>query len=38
MNLIETEEIKKMWQEYTKELYKKVLNHPDDYSGVGHIT
>ena len=38
MNLIETEEIKKMWQEYTKELYEKVLNHPDDYSGVGHIT
>ena len=33
-NLTETEEIKKMWQEYTKELYIKVLNHPDDYNGV----
>ena len=28
------EEIKKMWQEYTKELYKKVLNHPNDHSSV----
>ena len=33
-NLTETEEIKKMWQEYTKELYKKVLNHPNDHSSV----
>ena len=28
------EEIKKRWQEYTKELYKKVLNDPDNHDGV----
>ena len=33
-DITEAEEIKKMWQEYTKELYIKVLNHPDDYNGV----
>ena len=27
-NLTEAEEIKKRWQEYTEELYKKVLNDP----------
>ena len=27
-NLIETEEIKKRWQEYTEELYKKGLKDP----------
>ena len=32
-DLIEAEEIKK-WQEYTKELYKKGLKHPDNYDGV----
>ena len=30
----EVKNIKKGWQEYTKELYIKVLNHPDDYNGV----
>ena len=33
MDLTEAEDIKKRWQEYT-ELYKKDLNHPDNYNGV----
>ena len=33
-DLIETEEIKKRWQEYTQELYKKTLNDPDNHDGV----
>ena len=33
-NLTEAEEIKKRWQEYTEELYKKGLNDPDNYDGV----
>ena len=33
MNLIEAEDIKKRWQEYT-ELYKKDLNDPDNHDGV----
>ena len=33
-NLTEAEEIKKKWQEYTKELYKKSLNDPDNHDGV----
>ena len=33
MDLTEAEEIKK-WQEYTKELYKKYLNDPDNHEGV----
>ena len=33
-DLIEAEDIKKRWQEYTEELYKKDLRHPDDYNGV----
>ena len=38
MDLTEAEEIKKRWQEYTEELYKKVLNDPDNHDGVGtHI-
>ena len=32
--LIEAEEIKKRWQEYTEELYKKALNDPDNHDGV----
>ena len=32
-DLTETEEIKKMWKEYT-ELYKKGLNDPDNHDGV----
>ena len=31
-NLIE--EIKKRWQEYTEQLYKKDLNDPDNHKGV----
>ena len=33
-NLTEAEEIKKRWQEYTKELYKKGLNELDNCNGV----
>ena len=28
------EDIKKMWQEYTEELYRKDLHYPDDHDGV----
>ena len=34
MDLTETEDIKKSWQEYTEELYKKDLNDPDNHNGV----
>ena len=34
MDLTETEEIKKRWQEYTEELYKKDLHDPDNHNGV----
>ena len=34
MGLIETEDIKKRWQEYTEELYKKDLHDPNNHSGV----
>ena len=34
MDLIEAEDIKKRWQIYTKELYKKDLNDPDNHAGV----
>ena len=33
-DLIETEEIKRRWQEYTEELYKKGLNDADNHDGV----
>ena len=33
MDLTEAEEIKKRWQEYTEELYKKDLNDPDNHDG-----
>ena len=32
--LTEAEEIKKRWQEYTEELYKKGLNDPDNHDGL----
>ena len=32
--LTEAEDIKKRWQEYTEELYKKNLNDPDNHDGV----
>ena len=31
---IQTEDIKKRWQEYTEELYKKDLHDPDNHEGV----
>ena len=34
MDLKEAEDIKKRWQEYTEELYKKDLHNQDDYDGV----
>ena len=34
MDLIEAEDIKKRWQEYTEELYKKDLHGPDNHDGV----
>ena len=34
MDLIEAEDIKKMWQEYTEELHKKGFNDPDNHDGV----
>ena len=33
-HLTEAEDIKKRWQEYTKELYKKDLQDPDNHDGV----
>ena len=34
IDLTEAEDIKKKWQEYTGELYKKYLNDPDKHNGV----
>ena len=34
MDLTEAEDIKKRWQEYTEELYKKDLLEPDNHNGV----
>ena len=34
MDLKEAEDIKKRWQEYTEELYKKDLNDPDNHNSV----
>ena len=34
MNLTEAEDIKKQWQGYTGELYKKDLHDPDNHDGV----
>ena len=33
MDLTEAEDIKKRWQEYTEELYRKDLNDPDNHDG-----
>ena len=33
-NLMEAEDIKKRWQGYTEELYKKDLNDPDSHDDV----
>ena len=34
MDLTESEDIKKRWQEYTEEMYKKDLHDPDNHNGV----
>ena len=34
MDLTEAKDIKKRWQEYTEELYKKDLNNPDNHNSV----
>ena len=34
MGLTEAQDIKKRWQEYTEELYKKDLHDPDNHDGV----
>ena len=33
-DLTEAEDIKKRWQEYTEELYKKDIHDPDNHEGV----
>ena len=33
-DLTEVENIKERWQEYTEELYKKVLHDPDNHNGM----
>ena len=35
-DLTEAEDMKKRWQEYTEELYKKDLHDPDNYNGMYH--
>ena len=38
MDLTEAEDIKKRWQEYTEELYKKDLHNPDSHDGmISHL-
>ena len=34
MDVTETEDIKKRWQQYVEELYKKDLHDPDNHGGV----
>ena len=34
MDVTEAEDVKKRWQEYTEELYKKDLHNPDNHNGV----
>ena len=34
MDLTEAEDIKKVWQEYTEEVYKRDFNDPDNHDGV----
>ena len=34
MDLTEAEDMKKRWQEYTEELYKKHLHNPDNHNGM----
>ena len=37
MDLTEAEDIKKRWQEYTEELYKKELHDPDNHGVITHL-
>ena len=37
MDLEEAEDIKKRWQEYTEELYKKDLHDPDNHRLCDHL-
>ena len=37
MNLMEAEDTKKIWQEYTEELYKKDLHEPDNHGVITHL-
>ena len=37
MDLKEAEDIKKRWQEYTEELYKRELHDPDNHSVISHL-
>ena len=37
MDLTEAEDIKKGWQEYTEELYKKDLHNPDNHDGAARL-
>ena len=37
MDLTESENIKKRWQEYTEELYRKDIHDPDNHNGVTTI-
>ena len=38
MDLTEEEDIKKKWQEYTEEIYKKDLHNPDNHDGmINHL-
>ena len=34
LDLTEADDVKKRWQEYTEELYRKNLHDPDNYDGV----
>ena len=34
MDLVEAEDVKKRWQKYTEQLYKKDLHNPDNHNGV----
>ena len=38
MDLTEAEDVKKRWQEYTEELYKKDLHDPDNHDDVITLT
>ena len=37
MDLAEAEDIKKWWQEYIEELYKKDLHEPDNHGVITHL-